>query len=181
MEINLWDLRQTSEGRGGKGDRYLQNYSKLRTNSLRVNMLCSASQRLNWEFSRKILLRLKVLWRSDKNHWDFRGDYHLTLMVVVTPTFVMGKFLTNFDLKLRKSPQVSCGIAANNFNTGVWLIIWENCFFSSFFQQSISHSNESPDTLNCIFYPVISPSNDYNFLQYQSVSSLSSLVNYSQS
>ena len=73
-------------------------------------------------------------------------------MVVVTPTFVMGKFLTNFDFKLRKSPQVSCGIAANNFNTGVWLIIWENCFFSSFFQQSISHSNESPDTLNCILF-----------------------------
>ena len=46
-------------------------------------------------------------------------DYHLTLMVVVTPTFVMGKFLTNFDFKLRKSPRVSCGIAANNFNTGV--------------------------------------------------------------
>ena len=36
--------------------------------------------------------------------------------------------------------------------------------FLQFFQQTISHSNESPDTLNCIFYAVISKSNDYNFL-----------------
>ena len=148
------------EGRGGEASKYLQNYSKVRTNSITVNIVSSDSVKL--KISRKFLLRLKVLWRPDKNHWDFRGDYHLTLMVVVTPAFVMGNFLTKFVFILRKSPQVSCGIAANNFNTGVWLIIWENCFFSSFFQQSISHSNESPDTLNCIFYAVISMSNDYN-------------------